>query len=80
MTPEDEEELDDQPEKQTKAGNKAGTDVMQAFEARKLGQVGHKRECEVHLQAYAEDGLVRKEYKEMVSFVFCLRGGMHFRR
>lgn len=69
MTPEEDEELDDQPEKQTKPASKTGIDLMQAFEARKLGQVGCKRECEVHLQAYAEDELARKEYKEMVSFV-----------
>lgn len=68
MTPEDDEELDDQPEKQTKAGI-IGTELMQAFEARKLGKGGHNKEYEVQLQAFAEDELVRKEYKEMVSFL-----------
>lgn len=70
MTPEEDEELDDQPEKQTKPASKTGIDLMQAFESRKLGQAGYRRECEVQLQAYAEDELARKEYKEMVSFCF----------
>lgn len=66
MTPDDEEELgDDQPEKPTKAG-KVGKDFLQAFEARKLGKVGQRKEYGVYLQAYAEDELARKEYKEMV--------------
>lgn len=67
MTPDDDEELDDHPEKQTKTG-KTGTYLMRAFEARKLGKVRHKKDYGVHLEAYAEDELVRKEYKEMVSF------------
>lgn len=67
MTPDDDEEIgDDQPQKQTKPG-KVSMDFMQAFEGRKLGKIGPKKEYGVHLQAYAEDELVRKEYKEMVS-------------
>lgn len=69
MTPDDDEELgDDQPEKQKKTG-RVGKDFMQAFQGRKLGKVGLRREYGVHLQAFAEDELVRKEYKEMVSFI-----------
>lgn len=68
MTPDDDEELDDQPVKQTKTG-KVGVDFMQAFEARKLGKIGPRKEYAVHLGVYAEDELVRKEYKEMVSFL-----------
>lgn len=63
MMPDDEDELpDEQPEKEPKVG-RIGVDVVRAFEARRLGKMGIGGP---HLRAYAEDELVRKEYKEMV--------------
>lgn len=69
MIPDDEEELaDDQPEKQPRI-SKGDSNFMRSFEARKLGKAKQRKEYEFHLQAYAEDELVRKEYKEMVSLI-----------
>lgn len=69
MNPDDEEEMvDDHPEKQAKV-TKIGVDFLHSFENRKLGKAKSK-DCAFHLQAFAEDELVRKEYKEMVSTKF----------
>lgn len=66
MPHQDDEELDDQPEKPGMVG-KVARDFMGALEARKLGKDKERRKYDVHLQACAEDELVKKEYKEMVS-------------
>lgn len=66
MEPKDEEDVvNDQLFKQPKLA-KIGVDFVKAHENRKLGTV-NKTSPSVHLHAFAEDVLVRKDYKEMVS-------------
>lgn len=66
MNPEDEEDAtNDQPVKQPKI-SKIGADFMKAYETRRLGKTNRKPSF-FHLEAFAEDELIRKEYKELVS-------------
>lgn len=65
MEPKDEEDIvNDQLFKQPKLAN-IGVDFVKAHENRKLGTLN--KTSPVHLHAFAEDVLIRKDYKEMVS-------------